>query len=465
MKKEDLSARRKRLLNIPKSAFDGLNEQDYEEIESLSLSYKDLLDSGKTVRQAVEVVRGLAEQWSFKPYERGMELKPGDKIYSADRNRDIFLAVIGQKPLSEGIRLAASHLDSPSLDLKPNPLYEEDGQALLKTHYYGGVKKYQWLARPLELRGVVARKDGSIVEVQVGADPYDPVLVINDLLPHLSAEQYKKTIGDAITGEQLNALVGLRPDLEEGDDRVKLAVLSYLNEKYNITEEDFLTAELSIVPATNARDVGFDRSMIGAYGHDDKSCAYAALDAILRTEKPAYTSVCALTDKEEIGSEGVSGMRSAHFDSFVGDLCDSQNVQLRHCYQNSFCFSGDVVNAFDPNFSDAHDKRNNGKIGYGACIFKYTGSRGKGGSSEASCETMVRTRRLLDKAGVRWQVGELGKIDLGGGGTVAKFIAERNIDVVDIGVPVLSMHAPYEVIAKVDLWMLRRAFSALFGEK
>ncbi|MCL2081379.1 MAG: aminopeptidase [Oscillospiraceae bacterium] len=464
MRKEDRGERCKRLFNTQKSAFDVLEESDGDAIENLSSSYKDFIDSSKTERECVENSRGMAEQWGFRPYQTGMAIKAGDKLYTEDNNKNIILAVIGKNSLADGLRIVASHCDSPRLDLKPNPLYEEDGQAFFKTHYYGGVKKYQWLAMPLELRGVAAKRDGTVVDIQVGADPYDPVLVISDLLPHLSADAYKKTIGEGFTGESMNALLGIKPDPEEGDDRVKLAVMSWLYEKYGIIEEDFRTAELSLVPALNARDVGFDRSMIGAYGHDDRCCSFAGLQAILETEQPQNTAVCVLTDKEEIGSEGVSGMISSHFDTFIGDLCRTQGVELNHCYAKSLCLSGDVCNAYDPNYPDVHDKRNNAKIGYGLGVFKYTGRAGKAGSSDASCETMARTRRLLDKAKVKWQVGELGKVDQGGGGTIAMFIARRNIEVVDVGIPVLSMHAPFEVIAKVDLFMCYKAYYALFNE-
>ncbi len=465
MKKEDAVARRKRLLSNPKSAYESVTPEELERMENLCSRYKDLLDGSKIERQCVEMTRSLAEQYGFKAYERGMKLVPGDKVYTNDLNKNVILAIIGTKSLDQGIHMIASHLDAPRLDLKPNALYEDSEQALFKTHYYGGIKKYQWMSIPLELRGVVSLKNGTMVDVQIGADPYDPVLVITDLLPHLGAEQAKKTIGEGFPAESLNALVGIKPDPEEGSERVKLAVLGILNEKYGIIEDDFRTAELSLVPATNARDVGLDRSMIGAYGQDDRSCAYAAMQAILETEAPLYTSICALVDKEEIGSEGVSGMNSAHFDTFIGDLCDMQGVKLEHCYQASFCLSGDVVNGYDPNFADAHDKRNNAMMGYGIGVFKYTGSRGKSGASDASCETMAKVRKLFDSAKVVWQTGELGKVDLGGGGTVAKFIAQRNIEVVDVGVPVLSMHAPFEITAKIDLYMCFKGFKAFYADK
>lgn len=464
MRKEEQKERCKKLFYTPKSAYDQLDASDNDAIENISSAYKDFLDASKTERECVENARVMAEQWGFKPYRRGMELNAGDKIYTEDSSKNIILAIIGKNPLNEGVRVMAAHVDSPRLDLKPNPLYEEECQAFFKTHYYGGVKKYQWLATPLELRGVITKRDGTLINVQVGADPYDPVLVITDLLPHLSADANKKTIGEGFTGESMNVLLGIKPDPDEGDNRIKLAVMTWLHEKYGIVEEDFLTAELSLVPALNARDVGFDRSMIGAYGHDDRCCSFAGLQAILETENPQYTAVCVLIDKEEIGSEGISGMKSRHFDTFIGDLCREQGVELSHCFAKSLCLSGDVCNAYDPNYPEVHDKRNNAKIGYGLGVFKYTGRAGKSGASDASCETMARARKLLDKAKVKWQVGELGRVDLGGGGTVAMFIAERNIEVVDVGIPVLSMHAPFEVIAKVDLFMCYKAYFALFNE-
>jgi aspartyl aminopeptidase len=334
--------------------------------------------------------------------------------------------------------------------------------AFFKTHYYGGIKKYQWVTTPLALVGTVVRADGEKIDVSVGLDKGEPRLVITDLLPHLAGDQMKKNAADVITGEGLNLLLGSRPDAEEGADRVKLRVLKLLHEKYGITEADFLSAELCAVPADEVTDIGLDGSFIGGYGHDDRVCAYAELMAVLETKKPEKTAVCLLVDKEEIGSEGVTAMQSAAFDRFMEDLCRAQGVSLRECCARSFCLSADVCNAFDPNFPDVSEKRNNARVNYGVGILKFTGSRGKSGSNDASAEVVGRVRRLLDGAGVAWQMGELGKVDKGGGGTVAMFTARRDIDTIDAGVPVLSMHAPFEVIAKADLYMTYAAVKALY---
>ncbi len=338
--------------------------------------------------------------------------------------------------------------------------------AFLKTHYYGGIRKYQWVTIPLELHGVVALKDGQTIRVSIGDGEGDPLFTIDDLLPHLGAEQSRKPLGEAIPGESLNLLVGSRPLADdEGSDRVKLAVLELLNRKYGIVEEDFISAELSAVPAFSAVDIGFDRSLIGSYGHDDRVCAYAALAALLQLGTPERTAVCMLADKEEIGSEGVTGMKSAAFDTFMEDLCDGQSVPLRACYEKSFCLSADVTAAYDPNFAEVYEKRNSAMVNYGMGLCKYTGARGKSGASDASAELVAYIRRILDDAGVVWQMAELGKVDAGGGGTVAVYMAERNIDTLDAGVPVLSMHAPFETVGKLDCYMTFKGMKAVFEAK
>jgi len=384
-------------------------------------------------------------------------------VYRVNRGRAVMLAVIGREGLDSGVNIGAAHIDSPRLDLKQNPLYESEELAFLKTHYYGGIRKYQWVTIPLELHGVIVLKSGQSIRVCVGSGENDPVFTIDDLLPHLGAEQSKKPLGQAIPGESLNLLVGSRPLRDdEGSDRVKLSVLELLNRKYGITEEDFISAELCAVPAFRASDVGFDRSLIGAYGHDDRVCAYAALTALLQLEVPTRTAVCILADKEEIGSEGVSGMRSRAFDTFMEDLCQSQSVPLRACYEKSFCLSADVTAAFDPNFADVYEKRNSAFVNCGMGLCKFTGARGKSGASDASAELVAYVRRVLDRAGVAWQMAELGKVDAGGGGTVAMFMAERNIDTIDAGVPVLSMHAPFETVGKLDCYMTFKGMKAVF---
>ena len=426
--------------------------------------YKTFLDKSKTERDCVDYTVELAEAAGFVPFERGMELQPGAKVYRVNRGRAISLAVIGSAPLDLGVSITASHIDSPRLDLKPTPLYEDSELAFFKTHYYGGIRKYQWVTIPLELRGVVCMKDGSIVNVAVGSHPGDPLFTIDDLLPHLGADQAKKPLGEAIPAESLNILVGSRPlKDDDGKDRVKLAVMKMLYDHYGIREADFISAEIEAVPAFNAVDIGFDRTLIGAYGHDDRVCAYAGLRALLDLEGvPVRTAVCVLADKEEIGSEGVSGMQSAFFDTFVGDLCASQKVPLRVCLEKSFCLSTDVTAAFDPNFADVYEKNNSARINQGVGLCKYTGSRGKSGASDAGAEVVAYVRRLLDDRGILWQMAELGAADKGGGGTVAHTMANRNIETLDAGVPVLSMHAPFEVTSKLDCYMTYAACKAVY---
>ncbi len=459
--------RREALLYQPKNGYDRLTPADEAAMKAYSEDYKKFLDASMTEREAVDTAIALAEAKGFKPLVRGMELKAGDKVYRSNRGKAIMLAVIGEKPLAEGVNIGAAHIDSPRLDLKPNPLYEDSELAFFKTHYYGGIKKYQWVTIPLELHGVVALKDGSAVKVAIGAGAGDPLFTIDDLLPHLGAEQGRKPLSDAIPGESLNVLVGSRPFKDDdGADRVKLAILDLLNQKYNIVEEDFISAELEIVPAFHASDIGFDRSLIGAYGHDDRVCAYASLAALLDLETtPTKTAVCMLADKEEIGSEGVSGMQSAAFDTFMSDLCDSQRIPLKACYEKSFCLSADVTAAFDPNFPEVYEKRNSALVNYGMGLAKYTGARGKSGASDASAELVAYARRIFDAAGVVWQMAELGKVDAGGGGTVAAYMAQRDIDTLDAGVPVLSMHAPFETVGKLDCYMTYRGMKAVFEAK
>ena len=455
--------KRDALLNAKKNGWDRVDTATEAAIDSYCQGYKTFLDRGKTERDCVTYTVELAQAAGFVPFERGMALKSGDKVYRVNRNRAITLAVVGSAPLDQGVSICAAHIDSPRLDLKPTPLYEDSELAFLKTHYYGGIRKYQWVTIPLELRGVVALKDGSLVDVSVGGNPGDPLFTVDDLLPHLAADQSKKPLGEAIPAESLNILVGSRPlKDDDGADRVKLAIMDLLNQKYGITEADFISAEIEAVPAFNAVDIGFDRSLIGAYGHDDRVCGYAALKALLDLGTPCRTAVCVLADKEEIGSEGVSGMQSAFFDTFVGDLCDSQNVPLKACLEKSFCLSADVTAAYDPNFAEVYEKNNSAMVNYGVGLCKYTGSRGKGGCSDAGAEAVAYVRRLLDDRNIVWQMAELGKADQGGGGTVACYMANRNIDTLDAGVPVLSMHAPFETVSKLDCYMTYSACKAVY---
>ena len=437
-----------------KNGYDTMSTQQRIDMEDYCRGYMAFLNEARTEREAVKIAIEMAEDKGFVEYVDGMKLSPGDKVYCNNRSKALMLAVIGRKSLEEGCVIAGAHVDSPRIDLKQNPLYESDELAYFKTHYYGGIKKYQWVTIPLELHGVVALKNGETIDVSIGRDPSDPQFVITDLLPHLGKEQMRKTMEEGITGEGLNILIGSIPYADEGSDRVKLAVMSILNDRYGVVEEDFLSAELTAVPAFEVREIGLDRSLIGGYGHDDRVCAYAELKAILDLdEAPEKTAVCILADKEETGSDGVSGMQSSAFECFMEELCAGQNIPLRRCFKNSFCLSADVTAAFDPNFPEVSEKRNDAKLNYGMGICKFTGARGKSGTSDASAEIVGYLRRIFADAGVVWQMSELGKVDQGGGGTIAKYMANRNIDTIDAGVPVMSMHAPFEVVAKFDCFM------------
>ena len=452
-----------KLLYAPKNGYDRLSAEDEKAMEAYCEDYKKFLNNGKTERLCVEYCIELAEKKGFKAYEAGMKLSAGDKVYFNNRGKGIMLAVIGSEDLSHGANIGAAHTDSPRLDLKPRPLYEEAEMAYFKTHHYGGIRKYQWVTIPLELHGVVTLSDGTVLPVHIGDKPEDPQFIINDLLPHLGREQGKKPLNEAIPSESLNILIGSEPVADQEEkSRFKLAVMQLLHEKYGMIEEDLISAELEAVPAGAARDVGFDRSFIASYGHDDRVCAYAELAGLFDTQTPKRTAVCIFADKEEIGSEGVSGMLSAAFDKFMGELCDTQGVLLRDCFARSFCVSADVTAAYDPNFAEVYDKRNAAFINYGVGLCKYTGAGGKSGASDASAEVVGKLRRLLNEENVFWQMAELGKTDAGGGGTVAKFMAQRNIDTIDAGVPVLSMHAPYETVAKLDCYMTYRCMKAVF---
>ena len=434
------------------------SEETLQKADSYCEGYKAYLDAAKTEREAVEEAVKLAEAKGFVPFEIGKKYNAGDKVYFNNRGKTIAFAVIGKETADKGINITAAHVDSPRLDLKPNPLYEEVDFALFKTHYYGGIRKYQWVAIPLALHGVFALKDGSTIKVSIGEKDDEPKFVINDLLPHLSAEQDKRTLAGGIKGEELNVLVGSHPFKDdEGSELVKLNILKLLNEKYGITEEDFLSAELEIVPAFKASDLGFDRSLIGAYGQDDRVCAYPALTAILDVEAPEKTALAILADKEEIGSCGNTGLESRFLSHVIGDIATMQGVDATVALRKSKCLSADVNAGLDPTFQDVMEKRNASMLNYGVVVTKYTGARGKSGTSDASAEYVAEVRNMLDNANIIWQTGELGKVDIGGGGTVAMFIANLGVDVVDLGVPVLSMHAPYETTSKLDVYMCYRA--------
>lgn len=435
-----------------------ITEKEWNEITDYCEDYKKFLNASKTEREAVKNAIAAAKEKGFKEFSRNEKYVPGDKVYFNNRGKTVAFAVIGKEDIENGINITAAHIDSPRLDLKPNPLYEEIELALFKTHYYGGIRKYQWPTVPLAIHGVFAKKDGSVVSVNIGEDDSDPKFVVNDLLPHLASEQNKRSLPDGIRGEELNVLIGSRPFKDdEGSELVKLNILKILNEKYGVTEEDFLSAELEIVPAAKACDLGFDRSMVGSYGQDDRVCAYPALTAVLNVESPKKTALAILTDKEEIGSEGNTGLNSDFLRYVIGDLCyvsgGDPTVTLRH----SRCLSADVNAGTDPTFQDVMEKRNASFLNYGVVVTKYTGARGKSDTNDASAEYVAQIRSMLDNAGIKWQIGELGKVDIGGGGTVAKYIADMGVDVIDLGVPVLSMHAPFETTAKFDIYMCFKA--------
>ena len=453
---------RESLLYAPKNGYSEYTPEKREAMNEYCKRYAAFMNACKTEREATAWATKAAEAHGFKPAVPGMEVKPGDKIYMNNRGKSFLIAVIGTEPMSEGANICAAHVDSPRLDLKPQPLYEDSEIAYFKTHYYGGIKKYQWACVPLAIHGVVCKKDGSEVTVTIGEDENDPILVVSDLLIHLAADQMKKTLAEGITGEQLNVILGTEPLEGEGSDLVKLNIMRLLNEKYGMVEGDFRTAELTVVPAGKCREVGLDRSLLGAYGHDDRVCAYAELEPILNLPTPKHTAVCILADKEEIGSVGISGMQSHAFEYFMEILCDGQGVKLSQCFANSFCLSADVSNAFDPNFAETCDRRNNSALNYGVSICKYTGARGKSGASDASAEAMQHVRSTLDAAGVKWQIATLGKVDQGGGGTVAAYMANRNIVTVDAGVPVLCMHAPLELVSKLDCYETMLACRAIY---
>ncbi len=449
---------KEKLLMKRESGAKTLSEEEIAKADEYCKGYTAFLDCAKTEREAVAYSIKAAKEAGFEEYDCEKTYQAGDRVYVNNRNKALMLCVIGKSGTKNGVRLGIAHIDSPRLDLKPNPLYDSNDLAFFKTHYYGGIKKYQWPTVPLALHGVVALKDGSTVDVYIGDDENDPCFVVTDLLPHLAVEQMSKVMTKAFTGELLNVLIGSRPFRKDDEsESVKLNIMKLLYDKYGFTEADFMSADLTMVPAGKARDVGFDRSMIGAYGHDDKVCAYPAMTAAFDTKLPESTVITVLTDREEIGSDGATGMKSAYMADFIADLCHSDGTQLRHVLAKSTCLSADVNAAYDPTYASAFEANNSSYINNGAVITKYTGSGGKYSTSDATAEYMARIRSLLDEKKVLWQTGELGKVDGGGGGTIAKFVANLNVDVVDLGVPVLSMHAPFEVVSKIDVYETYRA--------
>ena len=423
--------------------------------------YKTFLDNAKTEREAVRTSEKLLLDAGYKKFVPGEKLAPGTKVYTINREKCVLAATIGSKSLEEGFHLNIAHIDSPRLDLRPVPVFEKTGLGYLRTHYYGGVRKYQWPTIPLALHGVVYRADGTRAEICIGEKDSDPVFCITDLLPHLGAKQNAKSLAEGITAEDLNVLIASQPIADkDAEQRIKLNILGMLNEAYGITERDFTRAEIEVVPAHKARDIGLDRAMIGAYGHDDRVDAYPALMAEIGIAAPAYTTICVLTDKEETGSDGVTGLNSMYTFHFIQQLCEAQGADYITACKAGKCLSADVTAAYDPTFADAFETDNATYAGNGVAIYKYTGARGKSGTSDASAEMVSYLTRLLEKNNVIWQIGEMGKLDLGGGGTVAKYVANQDIDTIDIGVPVLSMHAPFEVVSKADVYMDYLTFKA-----
>ncbi len=434
-----------------------------DEAKEYCKGYKSFLDECKCEREASAYIIEQARERGFVEFTFGMNVVPGGKYYYDNRGKNPFLFIIGSDELESGIAICASHIDSPRIDIKANPLYESDGMAFFKTHYYGGIKKYQWTAIPLALHGVIMKKNGESVEVRIGEGEDEPIFYINDILPHLGKDQYKKSLGESIEGEQLNLLVGCEeyPDDEVGE-RIKLNVLYLLNEKYGVREEDLLSAELCAVPAFKARDVGLDRGLVAAYGHDDRVCAYPMLTSILEISQPKRTVMAIFADKEETGSNGNTGLKTSVMCDIIADICHSMGKNERAVRQRSMCMSADVAAAYDPNFAYAYERNNSAIVNSGVAVCKFTGSRGKSDTNDANAEYVAKIRKIFDSSEVVWQMCEMGKVDQGGGGTVAKYVSENNIDTIDVGVAVISMHAPYEVVAKNDVYNMYKACRAFF---
>lgn len=453
------------LFNQKKNGIDVFTEDELNACDEFCEGYKEFLGTHKTEREIAAYVEDVAQKNGFVKFDEfGGALNAGDKVYYANRGKAIILCVKGKRSIKDGVRISAAHIDSPRLDLKQCPIYEQDGVGYFKTHYYGGIKKYQWTTIPLSLHGRICKADGSFVDVKIGEEPGEPKFCITDILPHLGGEQMQRKANEIVKGEELNVVIGSRPFKDDDEsERIKLNLLSLLYEKYGIVERDFLSAELELVPAYTVDDIGFDRSMIGGYGHDDRVCSYPALQAILDIdEAPEYTAITVLTDKEETGSDGNTGLNSSYLKYFVEDLARLEGFEGRDVLRNSKCLSADVNAAYDPTWSTVFEKNNASFINNGVCVTKFTGARGKSGTSDASAEFCAWVGNLLDENGVLWQTGELGKVDGGGGGTVAMYIANMDVDTIDVGVPVLSMHAPYEIVSKIDVYSAYKAFLTFF---
>lgn len=457
------------LLYERKNGFAGLGEKEKKEIFDFCDDYKLAITAAKTEREFCSKSFELLEKEGFVRLENKETLKPGDRVYTTNRGKGVTAAVIGTEDMRSGINLVGAHIDSPRLDLKPCPLYEDGGMAYLKTQYYGGIRKYQWFSIPLSLHGVVVKKDGTQINISVGEKENDPVFCVADLLPHLAQQYSAKKLSEAFDGEKLNVIVGnMEIDDKDVKEKVKYGVMLLLNEKYGICEADLMSSELELVPAFPARDLGFDRSMVAGYGQDDRVCAYTALRAVIDTKNPKRTAVCLLVDKEEIGSMGNTGMLSRHFENVLAKLCfmkekNYNDLMLRECLSNSTCLSADVGAAYDSNYPETCEKRNTAAVNGGLLLTKYTGSRGKSGSSDASAELFAKIRGIFEDNGVHWQSGELGKVDLGGGGTIAQYVANLDVDVIDCGVALLAMHSPYEVAGKFDIYMAYKGYRAFMN--
>ena len=460
---------KKKLFNVKKDGWEEADETEKKEIFEISQKYIDFLNEAKTEREFIKKARRLADENGYKDIMEFNTLKPGDKIYFVNREKSMYLAIIGEESIENGMHIIGSHVDSPRLDLKPNPLYEDTGLAYFKTHYYGGIKKYQWTTIPLSIHGVIVKTNGEKIEINIGEDEKDPIFTITDLLPHLAQEQMDKKLKNGIDGEDLNLLIGSIPYKDEKvTEKVKLNILNLLNQKYGITEADLNSAEIELVPAFRARSLGFDESMVAAYGQDDKVCAYTSLAAMMELKNVKNTAVCILSDKEEIGSMGNTGMESHMFDFFISEMLNKLGINRPNLLDKVFCFSkmlsSDVDAGFDPIYASVSDKTNAGFIGKGIALVKYTGARGKSGASDANAEYVAWVRNVLDKNNIKYQLTELGKVDIGGGGTIAYILANKGTDVIDCGVPVLSMHAPYEVTSKYDIYSAYKTYKAFWME-
>lgn len=462
---------KKKLFRNQSTGWEEVSEEERTAIDEVSKRYMDFLNKAKTEREFIKRAKELADSNGYKDIMTFDTLKPGDKVYFINRKKSMYLAIIGENPVEDGLHIIGSHVDSPRLDLKPNPLYEDGGLAYFKTHYYGGIKKYQWTTIPLSMHGVIVKTNGEVIEIDIGENEDDPIFTITDLLPHLAQEQMEKKLKNGVDGENLSLLIGSIP-YKDGDKKVpegvKLNILNILNQKYGVTEEDLTSAEIELVPAFKARTLGLDGSMVAAYGQDDKVCAYTSLHAMMELQNVKNTAVCILSDKEEIGSIGNTGMESHMFDFFISEILNKLGVNRPNLLDKVFCFSkmlsSDVDAGFDPLYASVSDKTNAGYIGKGISLNKYTGSRGKSGASDANAEYVAWVRNVLEKHNIRYQVAELGKVDVGGGGTIAYIIANKGADVIDCGVPVLSMHAPYEVTSKFDVYSAYKTYKAFWEE-